>query len=43
MKSPGHRKEILTKHYKEMGIGVACTPDGKDTFWCVMFGDPTGK
>jgi uncharacterized protein YkwD len=43
MKSPGHRKEILTKHYKEMGVGVACTPDGKDTFWCVMFGDPTGK
>jgi uncharacterized protein YkwD len=41
MKSPGHRKEILTKHYKERGIGVACTPDGKDTFWCVMFGDPT--
>jgi hypothetical protein len=43
MKSPGHRKEILTKHYKEMGIGVACAPDGKDTFWCVMFGDPTGE
>ena len=40
MNSPGHRKEILTKHYKEMGIGVACTPDAKDTFWCVMFGDP---
>lgn len=40
MKSPGHRKEILTAHYKEMGIGVACTPDGKDTFWCVVFGDP---
>ena len=40
MKSPGHRKEILTSHYKQMGIGVACTPDGKDTFWCVVFGDP---
>lgn len=40
MNSPGHRKEILTAHYKEMGIGVACTPDGKDTFWCVVFGDP---
>ncbi len=40
MKSPGHRKEILTAHYKEMGIGVACTPDGNDTFWCVVFGDP---
>jgi uncharacterized protein YkwD len=40
MNSPGHRKAILTGHYKEMGIGVACTPDGKDTFWCVVFGDP---
>jgi uncharacterized protein YkwD len=40
MNSPGHRKSILTKHYKEMGIGVACTPDGKDTFWCVVFSDP---
>lgn len=38
MNSPGHRKEILTRNYKEMGIGVACTPDGKDTFWCVVFG-----
>lgn len=43
MKSPGHRKEIHTGHYEEMGIGVACTPDGKDTFWCVMFGKPTKR
>ena len=42
MNSPGHRKEILTGHYQEMGIGVACTPDANyDTFWCVVFGDPT--
>lgn len=40
MKSPGHRKEILTARYREMGIGVASTPDGNDTFWCVMFGRP---
>ena len=39
MNSPGHRKTILTGHYRQMGIGVACTPDGKDTFWCVLFGD----
>ena len=39
MNSPGHRKEILTGHYKEMGIGVACTPGVEDTFWCVVFGD----
>lgn len=43
MKSQGHRKEILTGHYREMGIGVACTPDGQDTFWCVVFGDPEKK
>jgi len=43
MNSPGHRKEILTGHYQEMGIGVACTPDGTDTFWCVMFGKPTKR
>jgi len=41
MNSPGHKKEILTGHWREMGIGVACTPDGKDTFWCVVFGDPS--
>jgi uncharacterized protein YkwD len=40
MNSLGHRKEILTGYYREMGIGVACTPDGKDTFWCVVFGKP---
>jgi hypothetical protein len=40
MNSPGHKKEILTSHYKEMGIGVACSPGAKDTFWCVVFGDP---
>jgi uncharacterized protein YkwD len=41
MNSPGHRKEILTAHYEEMGIGVACTPnDEYDTFWCVVFGKP---
>lgn len=43
MKSPGHRKEILTARHEEMGIGVACTPDGKDTFWCVVFGKQTRK
>lgn len=43
MNSPGHRKEILTARHEEMGIGVACTPDGKDTFWCVVFGKPTKK
>jgi uncharacterized protein YkwD len=40
MNSPGHRQEILTGRYREMGIGVACPPGAKDTFWCVVFGDP---
>jgi len=38
MNSPGRRKEILTGRHEEMGIGVACAPDGRDTFWCVVFG-----
>ena len=39
MRSPGHRKEILTARYQKMGIGVASTPVGTDTFWCVVFGE----
>lgn len=38
MNSPGHRKEILTPHYHEMGIGTAM--NGNNTFWCVVFGRP---
>jgi len=38
MNSPGHRKEILTAHYLEMGIGIA--GNGNNTFWCVVFGRP---
>lgn len=29
MKSPGHRKNILTPHWKREGIGVEIAPDGK--------------
>lgn len=36
MKSPGHRQEILTRHYREMGIWIST--NGNDTFWCVVFG-----
>jgi len=36
MKSAGHRPEILTARYREMGIGVAT--NGNDTVWCVVFG-----
>jgi uncharacterized protein YkwD len=38
MNSPGHRKEILTAYYQEMGIGTAA--NGNNTFWCVLFGRP---
>ena len=38
MNSPGHRKEILTAHYQEMGIGTARI--NNDTYWCVVFGKP---
>jgi uncharacterized protein YkwD len=29
MKSPGHRKNILTPHWKHEGLGVAVSPDDK--------------
>lgn len=38
MNSPGHRKTILTPHFREFGIGTACI--GNDTYWCVVFGKP---
>jgi uncharacterized protein YkwD len=38
MNASGHRKEILTAHYQEMGIGTAVK--GNNTFWCVVFGRP---
>jgi len=38
MNSPGHRKEILTAHYQEMGIGTSVKDN--NTFWCVVFGQP---
>jgi len=37
MKSPGHRKAILTEGYQEMGVGLARTKQG-DAYWCVVFG-----
>ncbi len=38
MKSSGHKKEILTSNYEEIGVGVAISSKG--SFWCVNFGDP---
>lgn len=37
MKSPGHRKNILDKNYKEIGIGVA-TDDKGATYYTQEFG-----
>lgn len=37
MKSPGHRKNILGRHFKEIGIGIATTPRG-DKYFTQVFG-----
>lgn len=36
MKSPGHRKTILTPNFEEFGVGITATHQG-DVFWCVVF------
>jgi uncharacterized protein YkwD len=36
MNSPGHRAEILTEAYREMGVFV-CSPMPNTTYWCVVF------
>ena len=36
MNSPGHRKAILTPHYREMGIGIS-SPRYGEVYWCVVF------
>jgi len=38
MNSPGHRDNILTPHFEEMGIGTAVIDDA--TYWCVVFAKP---
>ena len=38
MKSPGHKKEIVTANYEELGVGYGV--GSKGSFWCVTFGDP---
>jgi uncharacterized protein YkwD len=37
MKSPGHRKNILNPHFKEIGIGIATTSSG-DRYFTQVFG-----
>jgi uncharacterized protein YkwD len=37
MKSPGHRKTILSSCYEEFGIGISSRNPG-EVYWCVVFG-----
>jgi uncharacterized protein YkwD len=36
MKSPGHRRNILSKRYKRLGFGMKEDSDGTN-YWCVVF------
>lgn len=36
MRSPGHRKAILTPHFNEFGVAVSSS-NGVDVYWCVVF------
>lgn len=36
MRSPGHKKVILTPNFKEMGIGISSIRTG-EVYWCVVF------
>ncbi|MFN8196167.1 MAG: CAP domain-containing protein [Nocardioidaceae bacterium] len=37
MHSPGHRKNLLNRRYKRIGLGLATTPDGTK-YWVQNFG-----
>jgi len=37
MKSPGHRKNILNPHFKEMGVGIIKVHNG-DRYFTQVFG-----
>ena len=39
MTSPGHKANILSKDYTEIGIGRAVSSDG-DIYWAQVFGRP---
>jgi uncharacterized protein YkwD len=36
MRSPGHKKVILTPNFKEMGVGISSVRTG-EVYWCVVF------
>jgi hypothetical protein len=35
MRSPGHRRAILTPQFRDFGVGVSAV--GGDVYWCVVF------
>lgn len=37
MRSPGHRKAILSPVFREMGVGIT-SPTYGEVYWCVVFG-----
>ena len=37
MRSPGHRRNILSRAYADIGIGIARAENGQ-RYWCVTFG-----
>jgi uncharacterized protein YkwD len=39
MSSPGHRANILSGNYRDIGVGMAKDSSGT-AFWCVDFGSP---
>jgi uncharacterized protein YkwD len=41
MRSPGHRRNILSRSYTDIGCGYALTDSGRP-YWCVCFGTPSG-
>jgi len=42
MNSPGHRSNILNSSFRQVGVGVADSPEHKVRFWCVVFATPWG-
>jgi uncharacterized protein YkwD len=42
MTSPGHKANILSKDYSEIGIGRGVTTDG-EVYWVQVFAKPTGN
>ena len=42
IRSPGHRRNIMSKSFTHIGCGYATSNDGT-AYWCVCFGTPSTK